>query len=555
MNRYSRTATGILISTLVIAGGFYTWFSCVAAVILLILILIGIYKEKKLVLIKNPFGIAVAVVGFFYLLVCLWSVDRGMALFGFFKFLPFPLYLIYLEQREIDREKILQTLPAIGTILTVLTYVMSRFEVFDLVTVEGRLGGSFLYPNTFAIFLLVCLLIALGNVAKKDYFEILYAVILLFGIYVTGSRTVYVITGLALVATVILSDLGRVRKILICLAGAGAAGAAVAVLGGRLGEISFGSSTFLGRLLYYKDGLGILLKHPFGLGYHGYYFVEKQYQTGVYNVLNIHNDVLQLILDIGILPAVFFFGVFIYYIVRAVRQKQKRNAVILTALLLHILFDYDMQFLAILFILILLVDDRRGVSREKVSTLTLGFATIVIAVCSFGAFFLGASDYLYTVHSYEASQSMYGGNTMAKAYRMMEIEDAAELRKAAEDVVAGSPELYVGYIYLANSYIQDGDIPEYMKQMQIALEKAPYEYQSYVDYATVLIYSAQTYLDAGNKESAKICVNELDRIVGVLNDLKENSDTLAWKIVDTPQTELPAEYQNLIAGLKEKMNE
>ena len=84
MNRYSGTATGILITTLVIAGGFYTWFSCAAAVILMILILIGIYKEKKLVIIKNPFGIAVAVVGFFYLLVCLWSVDRGMALFGFF---------------------------------------------------------------------------------------------------------------------------------------------------------------------------------------------------------------------------------------------------------------------------------------------------------------------------------------------------------------------------------------------------------------------------------------------------------------------------------------
>ena len=555
MNRYSGTATGILITTLVIAGGFYTWFSCAAAVILMILILIGIYKEKKLVIIKNPFGIAVAVVGFFYLLVCLWSVDRGMALFGFFKFLPFPLYLIYLEQKEIDREKILQTLPAIGTILTVLTYVMSRFEVFDLVQVEGRLGGTFLYPNTLAIFLLVCLLIALGNVGKKDYFELLYAAILLFGIYVTGSRTVYVITGLALIATVILSDLGRVRKILICLAGAVAVGVAAVVLGGRLGEISLNSSTFLGRLLYYKDGLGILLKHPFGLGYHGYYFVEKQYQTGVYNVLNIHNDVLQLILDIGILPAVFFFGVFIYYIVRAFRQKQKRNGVILTALLLHILFDYDMQFLAILFILILLVDDRRGVSKEKISTLSLGFFTIVMAACAVGAFFLGTSDYLYTVHEYEASESMYGGNTMAKAYWMMEIKDSAELRKVAEDVVAGSPELYIGYVYLGNSYIEEGNIPEYMKYLQIALEKAPYEYQSYVDYATVLIYSAQNYLAAGNKESAGICVNELDRITGVLNDLKESSDTLAWKIADTPQTELSADYRNLIAGLKEQLHE
>ena len=64
-----------------------------------------------LLILRNPFGIAVTVVGVFYLLVCLWAVDRGMALFGFFKFLPFPLFLIYLEQAEVDRQKLIRLLP------------------------------------------------------------------------------------------------------------------------------------------------------------------------------------------------------------------------------------------------------------------------------------------------------------------------------------------------------------------------------------------------------------------------------------------------------------
>ncbi len=555
MNRQKGMAIGILITSLVVAGGFYTWFSCIASVLLMAGILISVFREKRLLIIRNPFGIAVTVVAVCYLLVCLWAIDRGMALFGFFKFLPFPLYLIWLEQREINREEILQYLPAIGTVLTVLTYVMSFFETFDLVQVEGRLGGSFLYPNTFAIFLLVCLLIALKRIGEKDYFEILYAVILLFGIYQTGSRTVYIITALALLATVLVSGLKRLYKLLICIGGAGAVGVAAVLLGGRIAEISWESSTFLGRLLYYKDGLGIILKHPFGLGYHGYYFVEKQYQTGVYNVLNIHNDVLQLILDIGILPALFFFGVFVYYIVRAVKQRQKRNAVILSALLMHIFFDYDMQFLSILFLLVLLIDDRRGISREKVGGLSLGFVTVVSVLAAGGAVLLGLSDYLYTVKKYEQSYQIYGGNTMSEAYLLTELSDMTELRKKAEDVVGKNQEFYIGYSYLAVSYLQEGNVPEYIKYSRTTLEKAPYVYQSYVDYATGLIYAGQSFLSNGDTENAKLCVGELDRITEQLHGLKESSDSLAWKINDTPETELPEEYLRLIQSLKDQLNE
>lgn len=555
MNRQRITATGILVTSLVVAGGFYIWFSCIVSIFLLIAVLIGVFREKKLVIGKNPFWIAVTVVGVFYLLACLWAVDRGMALFGFFKFLPFPLYLIYLEQRDVEKEQIIQRLPAIGTIITVLTYVMSFFDSFDLVLTEGRLGGTFLYPNTFAIFLLICLLTALEQIGKKDWFQILYAGILLFGIYQTGSRAVYIITALALFAMILFSGIKKVHKLILCAVGAGTIVAAVLLLGGRLAQISLHSSTFLGRLLYYKDGLRIIWKHPFGLGYHGYYFVEKQYQTGVYNVLNIHNDVMQLILDIGILPAVFFFAVFIYYIVRAIRQKKRRNAIVLSALLMHLLFDYDMQFAAILFIFVLFVDDRRGVKKERVSGLSLGFLTVVTTLCIGGAVLLGISDYLYTAERYEESYQVYNGNTMAEAYTLRDITDPEELRKRAQDVTEKNQELYIGYIYLANSYLQGGNVPEYMKYTATAITKAPYEYTNYVDYATVLIYSAQHFIDQGDQESAKICIGELDRITEVLADLEKSSDSIAWQINDKPETELPSEYKRMIHSLKEQINE
>lgn len=555
VNRQTITATAVLILTLVVAGGFYVWFSCIASAILLVAVMIGVFHEKKLTIIRNPFGIAVLVMGLFYLISCLWAVDRGMALFGFFKFLPFLLYLIYLEQREVDREQLIRLLPATGTVLTILTFVMSRFEVFDFVVVEERLSGTFQYPNTYAIFLLVCLVVALEEAGKKDRFMFLYAGVLLAGIYLTGSRTVYIITALALLAMVIFSGLKKIQKLILCVGGAGAVGAAVLILGGRFSEIDLTSSTFLGRLLYYKDGLEIIGDHPFGMGYHGYFFVEKQAQSGVYNILNIHNEVLQLILDIGLIPALFFFGVFIYYVVRAIRQKNRRNAVVLSAMFLHFLFDYDMQFLAVLFLMILFVDDRRGIVRGKISGLFVGLTSLAALLSLWGAVTLGISDYLYTKGKYEKACQVYNGNTMAKGYILTETTDPAELKKMAEEVIADNEEFYIGYLYLAGANLQQGNLTDYMRYSRIALEKAPYEYQTYVDYATVMIYMAQNFLNENDTDSAKICIGELDMITDKLDLLEETSDPLAWKINDKPMTELSEEYQGMIRKLKEQINE
>ena len=66
----------------------------------------------------------------------------------------------------------------------------------------------------------------------------------------------------------------------------------------RFTNISFGASTFLGRILYVQDALPLILKHPFGLGYYGYYFIQQSVQTGVYTVVNAHNELIQILLDV-----------------------------------------------------------------------------------------------------------------------------------------------------------------------------------------------------------------------------------------------------------------
>ena len=75
---------------------------------------------------------------------------------------------------------------------------------------------------------------------------------------------------------------------------------------GRFLTSSLNSSTLLGRLLYWQDGIKILMDYPMGCGWRGYSFLQGLYQTGVYEVRYIHNDYLQLMLDGGILPGLLF---------------------------------------------------------------------------------------------------------------------------------------------------------------------------------------------------------------------------------------------------------
>ena len=127
---------------------------------------------------------------------------------------------------------------------------------------------------------------------------------------------------------------------------------------GRFLTISTQSSSLNGRLLYYFDALPVVLKNPFGLGYYGYYFSQGSFQTGVYSVVSIHNDILQFLLDIGWVPTILF----VVAIVISVFSKRisYTQRLLLIVLIGHSLFDFDLQFVSMMFIIILCMDFEIG---------------------------------------------------------------------------------------------------------------------------------------------------------------------------------------------------
>ena len=423
-----------IIAAGILGGGYYVSVSALISVFLLFVLFYRMYFEKKVTAAWDLNMIAFAVLVFAYLIVSLWAVDSGMALLGFIKFLPLLLFYVLVSGQQEERERMISMLPMLGCLMTLFSFLMMQFPVFEeWVSVAGRLAGFFQYPNTYALFMLICLILVIWRFDYKhpDWLDIIYALAAVFGIVMSGSRTVFVLTAVVLIWILIVRAPGR--RIILTVLGAGIGVAAVlAVAAGSLGvlerftNISFSASTFLGRILYVQDALPLILKHPFGLGYYGYYYIQQSIQTGVYSVVNVHNELLQMFLDAGMIPAVVMSAA----VLRSVFTKRTdaRNRLILVMLIIHSLFDYDFQFLAMGFVLILFLD-MRNVKTYKVPVLTGSVLGIAGAGSMVFAVFAGLSELQYTSGNYEQALRVYSGNTLAETALLTEAETTEEMKQ------------------------------------------------------------------------------------------------------------------------------
>lgn len=596
LTKNNATTWIMLICTTVIGllgGGYYVSVSALADIFLLGILSYRMYFQKKVKAAWDLNMAAIAVLAFAYLIVSLWAVDSGMAVLGFVKFLPLLLFYVLVSGEPEQREKMISLLPMLGALMTLFSFLMMQFPAYEeWVSVAGRLAGFFQYPNTYALFMLVCLIVVLWGMERKslDWLDVVYALAAVFGIATSGSRTVFVLTAGALVWILIVRSrlrsaalvrkngmengkehskehgkeddvegtTGR-KKIRTILASGGtvlilAVVLAVLALTGnlevleRFTRITLSSSTFLGRLLYARDALPLILTHPFGLGYYGYYFIQQSVQTGVYSVANVHNELLQMFLDVGVIPAVLMCAA----VLRSLLAKKTagRNRLVLAVLILHSLFDYDFQFLAMGFVLILFLD-MRNVKEYKVPALT-GTVTGLAGIGSLALAVLGGmSDLQYTSGNPELALRIYSGNTLAEIQLLTEADTAEEMRERADLLIAGNEYISVAYSARARAKFSEGDVGGFIEDKQKAIELAPYQYEEYTDYLEILAYCEGQYLDSGSMEDAQICADQAEEIPKMLQELQKKTSWLGWRIADRPQVSLSYENMQLIETMQE----
>ena len=542
--------------SLLAVGLFYEFLSCAASAALCVYLIVTAKRNGGFVF-RSSLGVITAIViSLFYGLSAFWAVDSGMAFIGFFKFLPVTLFALAVTQPQKgkkDSMDYLDVLPMTAALMTIISGILALIPPISAVFApSGRLAGFMMYSNTFALVLLVSLIITVSR-EELRVIDLIYLVIFLLGILFSGSRTVFALTLLAVILLIIFhKNKGTKLTLLIVTALGIAAGVIYALISGNFDTIgrflttSVGESTFVGRLLYFSDALPIILKNPFGTGYLGFYYWQQSIQTGLYSVRYVHNDLLQVMLDIGWIPAVLL-------IIAAVRAFFKKGAplqkrLVLLVVTAHFMFDFDLQFIALFFIYVLLLDCEKG-KEHKLRGSSVPHK-IPLFIAGIGAVYMMTSLVAAWVNGYSFSNALYPFNTDVNIGLLTEETDPVQMDKLADKIIDQNKYVTIAYSAKAAYAYSEGDFANVIKYKDLAINNAPLVYEEYESYVIMLLTGYELYIRANDIQSAEYCRAKIKEVLRSLDSIENKLSTLGKKINDQPQTQLPQEILDYINYLQ-----
>ena len=496
-----------------------------------------------------------------YLFSCIYAVDSGMGVIGFFKMLAVFFFLCCtLQLTEEERRGLLEIVPFAACFMIgvgILAYIIKPLQNYFFVA--ERLGGTFQYPNVYAVFCLLGIIILLKS-EKRNMIKWLQIVCLLLGIFWSGSRTVFFLLLLVGIILAVKEKEYRI-PIVVLLAGIGLLlGIYVYITGnvqniGRFLTTSIFSSTFLGRILYAKDAIRLLLQHPFGLGYLGYYFMEPKIQTGVYSVRYVHNDFLQIALDVGIFPCVLFMCMLLKHIFG--KGKSIYNRLSLLVMALHFLVDFDLEFTAIWFVLILLLDPFEQMEEsKKVTVKRSGIGAVVKSLTGITAIlglYIGTAMIPKYVSNPELTVHLLPFNTEAKAELLRNETDMEIAVAYAQELIDQNKYMASAYDVLALQAYQNGNYHEMMKQKDLSLKLQKYDVKAYERYIILLSHVLEREDVLSDKRMEVKIKKKVGYVEKSLQRVEQSTDKLAYMIRDIPNFQLDKEVAEYVRKIKESL--
>ena len=147
-----------------IFGLFYDFAVFAVAIMFLVIILKEFIKNKKIKIYFNYCFISILVLTVSSLMTCIWAIDKTEAIIGFFRILSILLLsIILMQDSEENKKELYLLIPTSGVIMVLISIIVKFIPVISkyLYSDNGRLGGFFQYSNTFALFLLIGIIILL----------------------------------------------------------------------------------------------------------------------------------------------------------------------------------------------------------------------------------------------------------------------------------------------------------------------------------------------------------------------------------------------------------
>lgn len=265
-----------------------------------------------------------------------------------------------------------------------------------------RIYGNVGYANSYALLLLIG--IYFNRIREEDKFVDILEMIFMLGIFFTGSRTTLVLLILylfirikqenkksinniinilegilwALIQYVIYSSMGisslivlpiiiaiyfgikntKIKKyiyfcLLLC--------SVVIIVSGnnntlqRVRNISINNSSFQERIVFYEDSIKAIINKPLGNGINMFQYKSYEGASAFYDVKYIHNSLLQISYDIGIIGGILFLVLIIAGFILILKSKNYMILTLYSSIFLHSLLDFDMSYSTFGILLVMLI--------------------------------------------------------------------------------------------------------------------------------------------------------------------------------------------------------
>ena len=304
-----------------------------------------------------------------------------------------------------------------STIQTILKYqviavtsLLIFFIVYEGLYYNIRISGNLMYSNSYALLLLIT--IYFNYIRKEDKLTDYIECILILGLLFTESRTTLILFALYLILKVIneviikgfsINLIGQTllptiialfqyviysnilmasififpififihiylkklfirvnyKAVLLALSSA----IIIFIFGSnsmieRIKDISLKTGTLQERLIYFEDSINAIKANPFGNGINMFKYKSYSTASAFYDIKYIHNSILQVAYDSGIIISILFIIFLIYGGIYILNNKHKNTLflfIIYLSIIFHSLMDFDLSFSTISILLVFII--------------------------------------------------------------------------------------------------------------------------------------------------------------------------------------------------------
>jgi O-antigen ligase len=318
-------------------------------------------------------------------------------------------YFVFWSMRD-KKDKILK--------YSLYTVVLSGvfFSIYQGIILNERIDGNIGYANTYALLLLISLYI--NEIIETKYFHKSIQILLMLAIFFTGSRTTFILMTIYIVLNFVIRDGSQILSFFISIiiyAAIKYGGIGVILFVPIIlylyekvsckikGKIIYGISFVLGvfsivlfintnneffsrirsisvdnpvlqeRFVFFQDAAAKILKYPLGTGINSFEYSQYIHQSAFYDVKYIHNSVLQIGYDMGILAAIIFICCFIsglFLIIKGMKKGKKKlyyTALYIT-IFAHSMLDFDFSYGSTFIIVIMVIVFSGSKEKDKRNT-------------------------------------------------------------------------------------------------------------------------------------------------------------------------------------------